>query len=183
MKALIRKLIYSENGLSKFIYSIIYFRWLKRYEKKDRFVFSSNILDYLSEERVITFREEEKVSFHPPIKIETSNTPQLMAFYENRTFTLSKSQVYLFEEAYLIGAEAVGLTLDGAIISDTALDEPVVLHKCSPNLLMNPNSVQIEATKEWCISLVHIFSSNTYTNYFHWFHHIFVLQTFYFQIL
>lgn len=168
MRRFLRGIIYSANPLSKMVYSLIYFKWLRRYKKKTGFVFSNNIKEVLDSNHIFEYHKEEKVHFSSPLKIVGAESPNLMKFYENRTFTLPKGEAYIFEEAYLLGPEAVGLTSAGDIISDTALDEPVVLHKCSPNLLMNLNSIPVEATKEWCVSLVHIFSSNTYTNYFHW---------------
>lgn len=169
MRNWIRNFIYKSNPISKLVYRIVYFSWLKRYKTKKDFVFTSNIEDYIPKENRLVYHSKESVFFRAPIKIDDQEpSPKLMQFYENKTFELPEGEVYVFEKAFLLGNEAVGVTINGAIISDTALDEPIVLHKCSPRLLMDFDKYPIDKTQSWCCSLVHIFSSGNYTNYFHW---------------
>lgn len=169
MKNWIRNFIYKPNPISRLVYKLVYFSWLRRYASKTEFVFTSNIDKYISKENRIAYQPEESVIFRPPIMVDDQKTsPNLMHFYENKTFVLPEEEVYVFDKAYLLGNEAVGLTENGAIISDTALDEPVVLHKCNPRLLMQFEDVTTDVENSWCCSLVNIFSSGTYVNYFHW---------------
>ena len=169
MRALLRKLLYTDSWLSKVLYQIIYQKWITRYKSKKDFIFFNNVEEFIDSGNLMEYSPCQKVVFKAPFGKDKTGLPNLFKFYlDQGEISLDKEEVCIFSKAYLLGNEAVGVDEGGRIISDTALDEPVVLHKCNPRLIMNYDEVPSDLSFDWCCSLVNIFSSNTYSNYFHW---------------
>ncbi len=168
MIGFIRHLIYN-NRILRWILPIFYYRWNKRYKSQDGFLSGDTIKEYLDNDHIYTYHKSQSIYFNHPTRTITSEfVPKQMAFYAGKRFEISAGEVYHFDEAFLIGPNAVGVTTDGKIILDTAMDLPNVLHKCSPRLLMNYDKLDSELQEDWAASLVHLFCNSTYTNYFHW---------------
>ncbi|MFT7160299.1 MAG: hypothetical protein ACI9GZ_001472 [Bacteroidia bacterium] len=167
IKNAIRYLLY-RSFIASMLYGIVYHRWLSRYNKKEGFLSGSSLKNYLSEDKIFQYHGKETVKFYEPFHSTNYQLPNQISFYINQEFEVSAGEVYHFEQAFLMGENAVGLTLEGQIILDTAMDLPNVLHKCSPRLLMNYDSKKTSYELEWCLSAVHIFCNAHYVNYFHW---------------
>ncbi|GEM_PF-3263461 len=168
MRTWIRYLIH-ESFISRWLYPIIYRKWLKRYQAKEGFLSGSSLHDYLDPVNIYQFHPKATVSFKLPTCIgDNYPIPQQINFYVGKTFEVTQGEVYTFQNAYLIGENAVGLTNDGNIILDTAMDLPNVLHKCNPRLLMNYDKTPSDISIKRAVSLVHIFCNAHYVNYFHW---------------
>jgi hypothetical protein len=168
MKSLIQYLLY-RSPIAGMLYRFAYRKWLKRYRKQDGFLSGDKLHAYLPASSIYQYHAEEKVVFNRPRYAETSKAlPKQIDFYVDKTFTVSAGEVYHFDNAFLIGENAVGVTHDGQIILDTVMDLPNVLPKCSPRLLMKYDRLKTDVHFDRVLSLVHIFCNNHYVNYFHW---------------
>lgn len=167
IRSFLRYLLY-ESVLSGVLREIVYFRWNKRYRSQEGFLSGDRLHAYLDETCIFQYHPEEKVFFKRPLGSQEGALPKQIDFYVNKKFTVSAGEVYEFDNAFLIGENAVGVTSDGQIILDSAMDLPNVLQKCSPRLLMNYDKLSIDQDLGCVISLVHIFCNNHYVNYFHW---------------
>ena len=168
MIAFLRRLVY-ESRFLQLLLPLFYYRWNKRFKSQDGFLSGKSLKDYLDQEHIYTYHKTQVIFFNYPKGIYLGpSAPKQMTYYAGKAFEISAGEVYHFQEAFLIGPNAVGVTKDGQIILDTAMDLPNVLHKCSPRLLMNYDKIESEVQMEWVVSLVHLFCNSTYTNYFHW---------------
>ena len=167
IRSFLRYLLY-ESVLSGILHEIVYFRWNKRYRSQEGFLSGDRLHAYLDKACIIQYHPEEEVFFKRPLVSQSEPLPKQIDFYVDKTFAVSAGEVYQFDNAYLIGENAVGATNDGQIILDTAMDLPNVLVKCSPRLLMNYDQLATEHSYDCVVSLVHIFCNNHYVNYFHW---------------
>ena len=167
MKKLMQFLLY-RSLIAPWLYNVVYYRWQKRFKAQKGFLSGVKLHHYLPENKIFKYHAAEEIAFQRPRYSEKQVLPNQIDFYVGKRFTVSDGEVYEFDRAYLIGENAVGVTYDGQIILDTAMDLPNVLHKCSPRLLMNYNRLKTEVHYDCVLSLVNIFSNNHYVNYFHW---------------
>ena len=162
----IRRIAYSSILFKPFL-KLFYYRWNKRFDLKEGFLSGDGLKQYLGPAQWFQYHGEEEVNFSLPVTTKT-DLPKQIEFYAGHSFKVSAGEVYFFDTAFLMGPNAVGVTVDGQIILDTAMDLPNVLHKCSPRLLMNYKRVREEVCYDHVISLVHLFCNSHYVNYFHW---------------
>lgn len=162
------KYLLYRSFVSRILLKVVYYKWNKRLRYKSKMLSGEKLHSYLPINRIWQYHPSEKVYFNLPLDADVDNLPKQIKFYVHRTFPVSAGEVYEFENAFLIGENAVGLTSDGQIILDTAMDLPNVLSKCSPRLLMNYKKLETNKELNTVFSLVHIFCNNHYVNYFHW---------------
>lgn len=167
MKSFLRFILY-KSPVGKWLHAVFYYKWNKRLNRLEGMLSGEKLHTYLSEENLYQYQPEESVNFKLPLDTDSKKLPKQIDFYVDKSFTVSAGEVYTFHDAFLIGENAVGVTNDGNIILDTAMDLPNVLPKCSPRLLMKYDRLEPEIEWDCVLSLVHIFCNNHYVNYFHW---------------
>ena len=163
----LKNFIKSHRLLYNIVFKLYYWKWsirkLVRYRIIDREFLSNNIKLFSYHK----YGQSSKVSFKSPISVDNSKMDEIN-FYVGKTYNIPQSFFNVFDNANLVGPEAVGVTSNNEIILETVNGNIGLLNKCSPSKFNNPKRLNIDQNYDVAISLVTPYNNSHRKNYLHW---------------